>query len=157
MEGGGLVYALFIVFFVANLIMLPIGFLAIRCSKVFILTPRKVLMPIILCFCIVGAFAINNTIIDVWLMLLVGMVAFVLARCDFPMAPAILGLVLGSTLENSFMSSMLKSGGDLLSFVSRPISASLGALVILIWLTPLLTKAYRKWCPIRKDTAARPS
>ncbi|RAR62872.1 MULTISPECIES: tripartite tricarboxylate transporter permease [Halomonadaceae] len=157
MEGGGLVYALFIVFFVANLAMLPIGYLAIRCSKVFILTPRKVLMPIILCFCMVGAFAINNAITDIWIMLLVGMLAFVLARCDFPMAPAILGLVLGSTLENSFMSSMLKSGGDLLSFFSRPISASLGALVILIWLTPLLARAYRQWRPLSQDTSARSS
>ncbi|MCG7599915.1 tripartite tricarboxylate transporter permease [Halomonas sp. McH1-25] len=145
MEGSGLVYSLFVVFFVANLIMLPIGYLAIKSSKVFILTPRKILMPIILCFCIVGAFSINNSITDVWIMLLVGVVAYILARCDFPMAPAILGLVLGTTLENSFMSSMLKSNGDLLSFFSRPISASLGALVILIWCSPLLVRLYQRY------------
>lgn len=144
MEGSGLIYALFIVFFLANLIMLPLGYLAIKSSKIFILTPRKILMPIILCFCIVGSFSINNSITDVWIMLILGIVAFILAKCDFPMAPAILGLVLGGTLENSFMSSMLKSNGDLLSFFSRPISASLGTLVILVWFLPLLTKAYKK-------------
>lgn len=144
MDGTGLIYALFIVFFLANLIMLPIGFAAIKSAKVFILTPRKVLMPIILCFCIIGAFSINNSITDVWIMLLIGFIASILVRCDFPMAPAILGLVLGTTLENSFMSSMLKSNGDLLSFFSRPISAGLGALVILLWLSPLLTMAYKK-------------
>ncbi|WP_280541649.1 tripartite tricarboxylate transporter permease [Chromohalobacter sp. 11-W] len=145
MDGGGLIYALFIVFFIANLIMLPIGYIAIRSAKVFILTPRKILMPIILCFCIVGAFAINNTITDVWIMLITGSVAFILARNDFPMAPAILGLVLGGTLENNFMSSMLKSNGDLLSFFSRPISAGLGAMVILIWFVPLFIRLYRRY------------
>ncbi|NWO11545.1 tripartite tricarboxylate transporter permease [Chromohalobacter salexigens] len=145
MDGGGLIYGLFIVFFIANLIMLPIGYIAIRSAKVFILTPRKILMPIILCFCIVGAFAINNTITDVWIMLITGSVAFILARNDFPMAPAILGLVLGGTLENNFMSSMLKSNGDLLSFFSRPISASLGAMVILIWFLPLFIRLYRRY------------
>ncbi|OLO10082.1 C4-dicarboxylate ABC transporter permease [Chromohalobacter japonicus] len=145
MDGGGLVYALFTVFFIANLIMLPIGYIAIRSAKVFILTPRKILMPIILCFCIVGAFAINNAVTDVWIMLIIGLVAFILARNDFPMAPAILGLVLGGTLENNFMSSMLKSNGDLLSFFSRPISAGLGVMVILIWFLPLFIRLYRRY------------
>ncbi|MBZ5877321.1 tripartite tricarboxylate transporter permease [Chromohalobacter israelensis] len=155
MEGGGLVYALFTVFFIANLIMLPIGYIAIRSAKVFILTPRKVLMPIILCFCIVGAFAINNAITDVWIMLIIGLVAFILARNDFPMAPAILGLVLGGTLENNFMSSMLKSNGDLLSFFSRPISAGLGIMVILIWLLPLFVRLYRRYRGASRDQSPR--
>lgn len=155
MDGSGLIYALFVVFFLANLIMLPIGFAAIKSAKVFILTPRKILMPIILSFCIVGAFSINNSITDVWIMLLIGLVASILVRCDFPMAPAILGLVLGSTLENSFMSSMLKSNGDLLSFFSRPISAGLGALVILLWFSPLLTMAYKKLKNSHSDKAPR--
>ncbi|WP_353981607.1 tripartite tricarboxylate transporter permease [Salinicola endophyticus] len=151
MNGGSQVYALFTVFFVANLMMLPLGYLAIRASKIFILTPRKMLMPVILTFCIVGAFAINNSVTDIWIMLVIGLVAFVLARNDFPMAPAILGLVLGGTLENSFMSSMLKSGGDLLAFFERPISAALGALVILIWLLPTLIKHIRR---LRRPAAA---
>lgn len=155
MDGSGLIYALFIVFFIANLIMLPIGYAAIKSAKVFILTPRKILMPIILCFCIVGAFSINNAITDVWIMLLIGVVGSLLVRCDFPMAPAILGLVLGTTLENSFMSSMLKSNGDLLSFFSRPISAGLGALVILLWFSPLLTMAYKKFKNSRAEKAPR--
>jgi putative tricarboxylic transport membrane protein len=90
-------------------------------------------------------------------MLLIGFVASILARCDFPMAPAILGLVLGTTLENSFMSSMLKSNGDLLSFFSRPISAGLGALVILLWLSPLLVMAYKKLKNNRHNKAPRVS
>lgn len=143
MDGSGLIYALFIVFILANLMMLPIGYIAIRLSKFFILTPSRILMPIILCFCIVGAFAINNSIVDIWLMLIVGLVAYVLAVNDFPMAPAILGLVLGKVVENNFMSAMLRTGGDLTSFFARPISAGLGIAVIILWCSPLLIKAYR--------------
>ncbi|MBL1269184.1 MAG: tripartite tricarboxylate transporter permease [Halomonas sp.] len=143
MDGSGLIYALFIVFILANLMMLPIGYIAIRLSKLFILTPSRILMPVILCFCVVGAFAINNSIVDVWLMLIVGLVAYILAVNDFPMAPAILGLVLGSVVENNFMSAMLRTGGDLTSFFSRPISAGLGIAVILLWCSPFLIKAYR--------------
>lgn len=144
MDGSGLIYALFIVFILANLMMLPIGYIAIRLSKLFILTPSRILMPVILCFCVVGAFAINNSIVDVWLMLIVGLVAYVLAVNDFPMAPAILGLVLGSVVENNFMSAMLRTGGDLTSFFARPISAGLGIAVILLWCSPLLIKAWRQ-------------
>ncbi|HDZ47627.1 hypothetical protein LCGC14_0059260 [marine sediment metagenome] len=143
MDGTGMIYALFIVFILANLMMLPIGYIAIRLSKFFILTPSRILMPIILCFCIVGAFAINNSIVDIWLMLIVGLVAYVLAVNDFPMAPAILGLVLGKVVENNFMSAMLRTGGDLTSFFARPISAGLGIAVIILWCSPLLLKAYR--------------
>jgi TctA family transporter len=56
----------------------------------------------------------------------------------FPVAPTILGIVLGTLLEDSFMSSMIKADGDLLGFFSRPIAAVLGILTITLWLVPLL-------------------
>ncbi|WP_148253703.1 tripartite tricarboxylate transporter permease [Aidingimonas lacisalsi] len=156
MDESGLIYALFIVFIIANLMMLPIGYMAIRLSKIFILTPSKILMPIILCFCIVGAFAINNSIIDIWLMLIVGGIAFVLSRNDFPMAPAILGLVLGGTVENNFMSAMMRTDGNFLSFFSRPISATLGVIVILIWVSPLIISCVKRIRGMRiEDTVSR--
>ncbi|GEN22472.1 C4-dicarboxylate ABC transporter permease [Halomonas cupida] len=143
MDGSGLIYALFIVFILANLMMLPIGYMAIRLSKIFILTPSRVLMPIILCFCIVGAFAINNSMTDVWIMLIIGLISHLLISNDFPVAPAILGLVLGTTVENNFMSAMMRTGGDLTSFFARPISATLGIMVIFIWCSPLIMAIYK--------------
>jgi TctA family transporter len=133
-----LIYAVFIVFFIANLALLPLGFVAIRLSRQILRVPRRILMPIILMFCVVGSFAINNTVFGVSVMLIMGVIAYLMEENGFPVAPTILGIVLGPMLEDNFMSSMIKADGDLLGFFSRPIAATLGIVVMLLWLLPML-------------------
>jgi TctA family transporter len=133
-----LIYAVFIAFFIANVALIPLGFAAIRMSRQILHMPQRVLMPIILLFCIVGAFAINNTVFGVTVMLILGVMAYLMEENGFPVAPTILGIVLGPMLEDNFMSSMIKADGDLLGFFSRPIAATLGVLFILLWLVPLV-------------------
>ena len=82
------IYAVFLLFIIANLIMIPLGFLCIKVAKLILRVPRELLMPVILLFCIVGTFAINNTPFDVGVMLAAGVVAYVLERNGFPIAPA---------------------------------------------------------------------
>ncbi len=89
------IYAVYLLFIIANLIMIPLGWLCIKAAKQILRVPRNVLMPVILLFCIVGAFAINNTPFDIGVMLVAGVVAYVLEENGFPVAPAILGVVLG--------------------------------------------------------------
>jgi putative tricarboxylic transport membrane protein len=139
-----LIYAVFIAFLLANLMLLPLGFIAIKSAKQLLRVPREVLMPIILMFCIVGTFAINNTVFDVGVMLVLGVMAYLMEENDFPVAPAILGLVLGPLLQETFMTSMIKAGGNLLAFFDRPIGAVLGVITILIWLSPLLMGLRRR-------------
>jgi TctA family transporter len=139
-----LIYAVFLSFFIANLMLLPLGFVAIKTSRRMLSAPREVLMPIILLFCIVGAFAINNTVFDVGVMMALGLLAYLMEENGFPIAPAILGLVLGPLLEESFMTSMIKADGALLAFFERPISAGLGIVTLLIWASPLLGMLRRK-------------
>jgi putative tricarboxylic transport membrane protein len=128
-----LLYAVFITFFVANILMIPLGYGAIRLSRQILRVRRAVLMPIILIFCIVGAFAINNTVFGVGIILVLGVLAFFMEENGIPIAPAILGIVLGPLLERSFMTSMIKGGGDLSHFFSRPIAAVLGVITLAIW------------------------
>ena len=101
------------------------------------------LMPAILIFCLVGSFAITNSIFGVVIMLVMGVLAYIMEENGFPIAPTILGIVLGAMLEEMFLSSMIKADGDLTAFFSRPIAASLGVLTIAILLFPLL-KMLRK-------------
>src|SRR5690606_6908696 len=113
--------------------------------------PRSLLLPLILGFCIVGSFAITNNLFGVVVMLALGLLGYLMEENDFPVAPAILGLVLGGVLEQNFMTAMLKSQGDLLAFFERPVAAALGAVTLLVWSSPLLLLAYRR---LRGRTAA---
>ena len=143
-ERPELIYAVFIAFFIANLALLPLGFGAIRLSRQILKIPRRVLMPVILMFCMVGAFAINNTVFGITVMLVLGVVAYLMEENGFPVAPAILGIVLGNMIEDNFMASMIKADGDPLGFFSRPIAATLGIVTIILWLVPLLMMLFRR-------------
>ncbi|VTU35317.1 Tripartite tricarboxylate transporter TctA family protein [Variovorax sp. PBS-H4] len=127
------VYAVFIVFILANLLMLPLGWACIKASATILRMPRNVLMPIILVFCLVGAFAINNALFDLWILLGFGVAAWLLEENAFPVAPAILGMLLGKMLEENFITSMIKSDGSWLAFVERPIAAGLALATLGIW------------------------
>jgi putative tricarboxylic transport membrane protein len=132
-----LIYAVFIVFFLANLIMLPLGWCLIKVAKQILRVPTSILMPIILMFCIVGSFAINNSVFGIGIMLVLGVIGFLMEENGYPVAPAILGLVLGPMLEQNFITSMIKADGDLLAFFERPLAAGLGVLTIIVWLLPV--------------------
>lgn len=129
-----LVYAVFIAFLCANIVLVPIGLIAIKLSCYLLRIPANVLMPIILIFCIVGVFAINNTVFAVWVMGVLGILAYLMEENGFPIAPAILGIVLGRMVEDNFMVSMMKTGGGLIGFFERPIAAVLGVTTLAIWL-----------------------
>ncbi len=137
------VYAIFLVFILANLIMIPLGWATIRLATNILRVPGKILMPVILLFCIVGAFAINNSIFGVVVILVFGLLAYVMEENGFPVAPAILGVVLGTMLEETFVTSLIKSDGNLLGFFERPISAGLGVVTFVILFWPLASRLVR--------------
>ena len=138
------IYAVFIVFVLANLLLLPLGWVAIKLAKNVLRVSRSILMPIILLFCVVGAFAINNAVFDIGVMLVFGLLAYGMEANRFPIAPTILGLVLGGMLEQNFVTSLMKADGALGAFFARPIAGALGVVTILVWLSPLALRAARK-------------
>jgi TctA family transporter len=143
-------YSVFIVFILANIIMLPLGYLAVKLAKTVLAVPTNILMPMILLFCIVGTFAINNSVFDVVVMLCVGLLAYFMEENDIPIAPAVLGVVLGGMLEENFIFSMIKADGDFLMFFSRPIACALGLFTLFVWLSPLLVKLYKRAKPAER-------
>jgi TctA family transporter len=132
------IYAIFMVFILANLLMLPLGIAAIKGAKQLLRVPREVLMPVILLFCVVGSFAINNSIFGVMLMLVFGLIAYLMEENGFPVAPAILGMVLGAMLEEHFIRAMIRADGSFLAFFERPIAGSLGILALVVACVPLI-------------------
>jgi TctA family transporter len=99
---------------------------------------------VILLFCAVVAFAINNTVFGVLLILVFGLAAFVLEENGFPTAPAILGVVLGGMLEENLVTSMIKADGDPFVFFTRPIAGALAAATLLILAWPVFAALWRR-------------
>lgn len=139
-----LIYAVFLSFFLANILMIPLGVLAIKVSRQILTLPREVLMPIILVFCIIGAYSMTNTIFSVWLMLGMGILGWLMEENGIPVAPLVLGIVLGPMVQENFLTSMIKSDGGILAFFDRPLAGTFGVITLLIWLAPIALWLWRR-------------
>lgn len=144
LNNPAIVYAIIGTFFLANILMIPLGWVAIRMSRLMLSVRLNILMPIIFVFCLIGAFAMENSITAVGVALAFGVIGFAMEANRFPLAPFVLGIVLGPLLEQNFLTSMMKSGGNPVAFFDRPIAATLAALTILIWVWPLLAILRRR-------------
>lgn len=133
-----LVYTIFGSFFMANVMMLLTGGLVVALATQILRVPRAVLMPLILLLSMIGGYAITGSVIAIWIILALGLLASGMIWAGMPLAPAILGIVLGRIVENNFMVSMMKSRGDLTEFFARDTAAVLGTLTLLVWAALLL-------------------
>jgi len=94
--------------------------------------PKPVILPIIFVLCVVGSFAIASRLFDVWVMLGFGVLGYVLRRRKYPIAPLVLGMVLGDLMEKGFRRGLVLSDGSLEPFFTRPISAVLWITIVLV-------------------------
>jgi putative tricarboxylic transport membrane protein len=114
----------------ATLAILFFGLFMVRPLLKIIMVPRSIIMPIIFVLCTVGSFSIASRLFDVWIMLGVGLCGFVLRKLGYPMAPFVLGLVLGDIVDKSLRRGLVLSDGSLAPFFTRPISAVIFAIVL---------------------------
>jgi putative tricarboxylic transport membrane protein len=114
----------------ATLAMLFFGLFMVRPLLRIIMVPRSIIMPIIFVLCTVGSFSIASRLFDVWTMLVVGLACFVLRKLNYPVAPFVLGLVLGDIVDKSLRRGLVLSDGSLAPFFTRPISAVIFAIVL---------------------------
>jgi putative tricarboxylic transport membrane protein len=106
-------------------------------------TPLHILMPVVLLFCLVGVYSINNSVLDIWLMIGFGFLGYLMRRLKYDSAPLVLALVLGPMMERSFREAMMISKGDLAVFVTRPISVALLIVGIAVTVVPSAVSALR--------------
>ncbi|WP_145080641.1 tripartite tricarboxylate transporter permease [Aureliella helgolandensis] len=136
-EQSSLVFSIYLIFLMANLVLIPVGFLAIRLSGKILSIPKAILFPLIIVFCITGSFALNGSSFDVITMLVMGLIGLLLTRRGFPLGPVVLGIILGGPLEERFVQSLTASEGSPMGLVSRPLSIALAlvlvGLVVAIW------------------------
>jgi TctA family transporter len=104
--------------------------------------PFAAVAPMIVVSCAIGAYAIQNAMFDIWLMLGFGVVGYVFKKISIPLAPFTLALVLGNRAEDAFRLSMIGSGGDMMVFWSNGLAGSITTLAILLLFWPVIDKAF---------------
>lgn len=142
-EEPGKAYIVFIALFVANILMGICGFSMIRVFGKVIDVPNKYLVPVIMTFCITGTFALNHYLEEVFLMLIMGVIGFVLIKLDFAMPPIILGLVLGSLAEKNARRSIDLLGSSE-TIWQHPIAIIFIVLAIASLVSPAISAAIKK-------------
>jgi putative tricarboxylic transport membrane protein len=137
-ETPQLFYQIVAMLVIADMAKLVFGLTLVRPLLWILLVPRERLMPIIFVLCTVGAFAITQRVFDIYVMLFFGLVGFVLRELKFPLAPLILGLVLGELLEQNLTRGLVISSGSVAPFFTRPVSGVLAAITIfaILWSIP---------------------
>ena len=98
--------------------------------------PFAILTPLIVVVCAIGSYAVHNSMLDIWYMLIFGVVGYVFKKLDYPLAPLVLALVLGDMAENALRQSLIMSQGSLAIFFNRPIAGVITAVAIFFFLCP---------------------
>ena len=129
--------------YVGNVVLLILNLPFVGLFVNLLRIPYGYLYPAILCFCILGCYSVSNSVVDVWIMLIMGGIGYLLRKFGYDLAPVALGLVLAPMLELSLRQSLAMSAGDYSIFLQRPIALTmlvLGAVLLLLGLKPLFTK-----------------
>src|SRR6186713_3539247 len=107
--------------------------------------PRASVMPVIVLLCAVGAFATGNNLFAVITVAAFGVIGYVMERNGYPVAAMVLGIVMGTMVEQSFVTSLIKSDVSILPFFSRPVAAVLASMTIAAFMWPAVVWVWRKF------------
>ncbi len=140
-EHKDFVWGLIASMYLGNIVGLVIVLTTVPIFAAILRVPFAAIAPMIVVSCAIGAYAIQNAMFDIWLMLLFGVVGYVFKKIGIPLAPFTLALVLGSRAEDAFRLSMIGSGGDLRVFWSNALVGSITTLAIVLLFWPVIAKA----------------
>jgi len=129
--------------YVGNVVLLILNLPLVGLFVSLLRIPYAYLYPCILCFCLLGTYSVANSVVDVWILLAMGGIGYVLRKFGYDLAPVALGLVLAPMLELSLRQSLAMSAGDYRIFLERPIATTmlaLGAFLLLLSLKPMFFK-----------------
>lgn len=143
-EHPALFWGLIASMYIGNVMLLILNLPLVPLFASMIKVPPKILMPIITVIAFSGAYSMNNSVFDLWLLIIFGVIGFLMKKAKFDPAPLIIGFVLGPTLERSFRQGLVIGDGQLLSFMTRPISGTILSLTIIIIFYSMVTAILKK-------------
>ncbi|MDG1891897.1 MAG: tripartite tricarboxylate transporter permease, partial [Verrucomicrobiota bacterium] len=139
-QSGPQVKAIFGIALITQLLLLPAGWIGIKTFDRLLKLPRHWILTAVVIFSIVGAYALQNSMFDVYVMAIFGLVGFAMERLSIPLAPLILGLILGPMVEKNLRTGLIKTEGDWQPFLTRPFCMVMATLMLLILLAPVLSR-----------------
>ncbi|MCX7028404.1 MAG: tripartite tricarboxylate transporter permease [Spirochaetes bacterium] len=134
-ESPSFVYEVIAMVLIATVAMFVLGLTMVRPLTKILQVPRQKLMPIVFILCVVGSFSIQSRLFDVGVMIFFGILGFILREMEYPMAPLVLGIILGDILDKNLRRALILSNGDLAPFFTRPICLGLFLLTMFIVLS----------------------
>lgn len=143
-QNAPLVYTIFLGLIVANIAMLILGISGIRIFTKISKIPKSFLFPIIFVLCVVGSYAINNNIFDVYVMFASGIIGYLMEKVELPTSPIVLALILGPMAESNLRRSLVMSQGSYMTFLTRPFSAIFLILATITLVMPMIKKYKNK-------------
>src|SRR5262249_49579982 len=150
-EQKDFVWGLIASMYLGNLAGLIIVLTCVPLFAAILRIPFSIIGPVILVFCAIGAYTVHNSTFDVVMMLVFGLVGYAMKKCNYPLAPMVLAIVLGDKAEEAFRQSLLASGGSLGVFFSNALAGSIMGLGFVVLFLPLLQAA---WTRIRGTAVA---
>ncbi len=137
-------------FMIINILMYFLGLAFCKGASKVVKTPRSALAPMVVVMTVIGSYACDTTMFDVWVMFIAGLIGYVMVKNDLPLSPVALGLILGPMLEQALQQSLIMFHGNILLVFTRPIAVMffLFGVVSLSW--PFI----HKWRQSRKAVSA---
>ncbi len=139
-----MLYSIFFSMFIASVVVFFGGRLGVKAFAAVLKLPYGILGPIIVAFSIIGSYAITNDMFQVWIMIFFGIVGFFFKKFEFSGAALVLGLVLGSMMEENFRRQLVLTDGNYMSFFQRPISLIILIIAILTVVYPIISSKFKK-------------
>jgi len=139
-EQKDFVWGLIASMYMGNVVSLIVVLATVPLFAAILRIPFSIIAPVIIVVCAIGAYTVNNSVNDVGLMLMFGVLGYFFKKLDYPIAPMVLAMVLGDRAEEAFRQSLLLSRGDLSIFWASPISATLMVLSAALIVLPLLSR-----------------
>jgi putative tricarboxylic transport membrane protein len=135
-----LFWGIIVSMYIGNIMLLILNLPLIGMWVQVLRVPYRILFPLILLFCLIGVYAVSNTVFDVYIMVLFGVLGYLMKKFGYEPAPLVLAFVLGPMLENNLRKALILSQGDFSTFVTRPLSAIALLLALALVLSPLIPR-----------------
>ncbi|MBT1248267.1 tripartite tricarboxylate transporter permease [Thermosipho sp. 1244] len=144
-ENGELIKGLFFIAILIQFLLIVVGYFGIRVYTYFLKMKTSVVLTAVIMFSMIGSYAIRNSYFDIYIMLIFGVIGYLFEKIDVPLAPMILGIILGPMIEDNLRVGLTKTGGNWMPFFTRPISIAFIVLIFFVFFGTYIVKLLKKF------------